>query len=212
MVCAVLWLTENLIRSRVGRAFCAVHHNELAAGSVGVDRAATKRLAFVLSGLLAGLAGGFYAHLVGYLGPDSFDLSRSINILVMAIVGGLGSTAGQVLGATLFTILPERLQIFADYQFIAYGLILTLTVTLLPARPGRAAAAAGPLRPAGPARRRAALHRTGAGPCGGRTARGGRRHHALRRPGGAGRRVRHPAAGAESPRCWVPTGPARAPC
>lgn len=131
-VVATLWLTQNLIRSRVGRAFCAVHHNELAAGSIGVNRAATKRLAFVLSGLLAGLAGGCYAHLVGYLGPDSFDLQRSINILVMAIVGGLGSTAGQVMGAALFTILPERLQIFADYQYIAYGLILTLTVTLLP--------------------------------------------------------------------------------
>ncbi len=132
VVCLTLWLTENLIRSRVGRSFCAVHHNELAAGSVGVNRAAAKRLAFVVSGLLAGLAGGFYANLVGYLGPDSFDLSRSINILVMAIVGGFGSTSGQVLGAALFTILPERLQIFADYQYIAYGLILTLTVTLLP--------------------------------------------------------------------------------
>lgn len=128
----LLWLLRNLTQSRIGRAFFAIHHNEFAAGSIGISRRGTKRLAYALSGALAGLAGGFYAHLVGYLGPESFGLQRSIEVLVISIVGGLGSIAGQVLSATLFTFLPERLQVFAEYQFIAYGLILTFSLVVLP--------------------------------------------------------------------------------
>jgi branched-chain amino acid transport system permease protein len=128
----VLLLVRNLTQSRIGRAFFAIHVGEVAAGSIGIPAGATKQLAYTLSGALAGLAGGFYAHLVGYLGPESFALPRSIEVLVIAIVGGLGSIAGQVLSATLFTFLPERLQVFAEYQFIAYGLILTFSLIVLP--------------------------------------------------------------------------------
>ncbi|WP_137391176.1 ABC transporter permease subunit [Rhodoligotrophos defluvii] len=127
-----IWVVHNITRSRTGRAFYAIHHSEIAAGSLGISRSGTKQLAYVLSGLLAGLAGALYAHLVGYLGPDSFGLNRSIEVLVIAIVGGLGSIAGQVLSATLFTFLPETLQVFAEYQFIVYGLILTFSLIVLP--------------------------------------------------------------------------------
>lgn len=122
----------NITRSRIGRAFFAIHHSEIAAGSLGIPRRGTKQIAYMLSGASAGLAGGFYAHLVGYLGPDSFSLNRSIEVLVMSIVGGLGSIPGQVLSATLFTMLPEKLQIFAEYQFIVYGLILTFSLIIMP--------------------------------------------------------------------------------
>lgn len=129
---AFLWAMGNLTRSRVGRAFSAIHYSEVAAGSLGIARGRCKQLAFLLSGGAAGLAGGFYAHLVGYLGPDSFGLNRSVEVLVVAIVGGLGSIPGQLLGAALFTVLPEKLQVFADYQYIVYGLILTFSLVLVP--------------------------------------------------------------------------------
>lgn len=128
----VILLVRNLTQSRIGRAFYAIHVSEVAAGSIGIPAGLTKQLAYALSGALAGLAGALYAHLVGYLGPESFALPRSIEVLVIAIVGGLGSIAGQVLSAALFTFLPERLQVFAEWQFIAYGLILTFSLLVLP--------------------------------------------------------------------------------
>ncbi len=127
-----MWLIHNFIQSRYGRAFYAIHASEIAAGSLGIARAGTKRLAYTISGALAGLAGAFYAHLVGYLGPESFDLPRSIEVLVTTVVGGLGSMAGQVVSATLFTYLPEKLQVFAQYQFIVYGIILAFSLIVLP--------------------------------------------------------------------------------
>lgn len=132
LTAGALMFIRNLEQSRIGRAFYAIHHSELAAGSVGIARRQTRQLAYALSGLLAGLAGSFYAHLVGYLGPDSFTITRSIEVLVVAIVGGLGSSAGQVMSALFFTFLPEKLQLFAEYQFIAYGAILTFTLLLFP--------------------------------------------------------------------------------
>ena len=128
----VMWLVHNFIQSRYGRAFYAIHYSELAAGSLGIPRVATKKLAYTLAAGMAGIAGGLYAHLVGYLGPESFDLPRSIEVLVTTVVGGLGSMAGQVLSAVVFTFLPEKLQIFAQYQFIVYGLILAFSLILLP--------------------------------------------------------------------------------
>lgn len=128
----VLIGVRNVAQSRVGRAMCALHHSELAAGSVGIARRPTRQLAYVMSGALAGLAGCFYAHLVGYIGPDSFGVSRSIEVLVVAIVGGMASSAGQVASALFFAFLPESLQAFADYQFIVYGLILAFSLIVLP--------------------------------------------------------------------------------
>lgn len=132
VVAGVVWLLRNFVTSPFGRAFFAIHVSEVAAGSIGVPRARTKRNAYMLSAALAGLAGGFYAHLVGYLGPETFGLHRSVEVLVMAVVGGLGTLTGPVLGAVVFTYLPEKLQIFAEYQFMVYGLILLLSFVLLP--------------------------------------------------------------------------------
>jgi len=129
---ATLYMLRNFVKSHFGRAFYAVHVNEIAAGTLGISQEKTKRFSYATSAGLAGLAGGFYAHLVGYLTPESFTLMRSVEILVMSIVGGLGSLTGQVLGATLFTYLPQKLQAFADYQFMVYGLVLTFSFILLP--------------------------------------------------------------------------------
>jgi ABC-type branched-subunit amino acid transport system ATPase component/ABC-type branched-subunit amino acid transport system permease subunit len=128
----VTLFVDNVAKSRVGRAFLALQHGEIAAGSLGIRRGATRRLAYVLSGLIAGIAGALYAHLVGYIGPDSFGIARSIEVLVMAIFGGLASIPGQILSAGFFTLLPEYLNIFAQYQTIVYGLILTFSLVLMP--------------------------------------------------------------------------------
>ena len=128
----VLWLLRNFLTGPHGRAFYAIHASEVAAGSLGIPRADTKRRAYTVSAALIGLAGGFYAHLVGYLGPETFGLNRSVEALVMAIVGGLGTLSGPLLGAIVFTYLPDRLQFFTDYQFMVYGLILLGSFALLP--------------------------------------------------------------------------------
>jgi branched-chain amino acid transport system permease protein len=122
----------------------AVQASEVAAGSIGIARGQVKRRAYAISGAMAGLAGALYAHLVGYLGPDSFTIMRSVEVLVMAIVGGIGTIVGPILGAALFTWLPERLQVFADYQFMVYGLILM--VIFLVMRRGIAGALTEPTR------------------------------------------------------------------
>lgn len=132
MTAVVMWLVHNFIQSRYGRAFYAIHASEVAAGCLGIPRTGTKRLAYSLGAGMAGLAGGLYAHMIGYLGPESFDLARSIVVLVTTVVGGLGSMAGQIMSSVVFTFLPEKLQIFAEYQFIVYGLILAFTLILLP--------------------------------------------------------------------------------
>lgn len=119
-----LWLIRNFVQSHFGRALFAIHTSEVAAGSIGIPAGRTKREAYAISTALAGLAGALYAHLVGYLGPDSFTIMRSTEVLVMAIVGGMGTIVGPVIGAALFTFLPEKLQAFSAYQFMVYGLIL----------------------------------------------------------------------------------------
>jgi len=140
----VLVLMRNFVQSHHGRSFFAVQASEIAAGSIGIARGQVKRRAYAISGAMAGLAGALYAHLVGYLGPDSFTITRSVEVLVMAIVGGMGTIIGPILGAALFTWLPERLQIFAEYQFMVYGLILMLIFLVM--RRGIAGAITEPTR------------------------------------------------------------------
>jgi branched-chain amino acid transport system permease protein len=140
----VLWLLRNFVQSMHGRAFFAIQASEIAAGSIGIQPGVIKRRAYAISTAIAGLAGAFYAHLVGYLGPDSFTIQRSVEVLVMAIVGGIGTIVGPVLGAMLFSWLPEKLQAFAAWQFMVYGLILMGVFLLF--RKGFAGAIAEPAR------------------------------------------------------------------
>jgi branched-chain amino acid transport system permease protein len=140
----VLWLLRNFVQSMHGRAFFAIQASEIAAGSIGISPGVAKRRAYTISTAIAGLAGAFYAHLVGYLGPDSFTIQRSVEVLVMAIVGGIGTIVGPILGAMLFSWLPEKLQAFAAWQFMVYGLILMGVFLLF--RKGFAGAIAEPAR------------------------------------------------------------------
>ena len=125
----VLW---RIRRSKVGRAFEAIKEDETAAGLMGIDVAGHKMLAFVLGGAIAGLAGTLNAHLTFFIGPNEYGFDRGVEILTMAILGGIGGLAGPVLGSFIITVLPELLRGFADLRLIANGVILVVIVLFLP--------------------------------------------------------------------------------
>ena len=126
---AILW---RMRRSKVGRAFEAIKEDETAAGLMGIDVAGTRMLAFVLGAAIAGLAGGLDAHLTFFIGPQEFGFDRGVDILTMAILGGIGGLPGPVLGAAILTLLPELLRSLRDFRLVVNGLILVVIVLFLP--------------------------------------------------------------------------------
>jgi branched-chain amino acid transport system permease protein len=128
----VLWLGRNLLASRSGRALRAIRDSEVAAAAVGIDTRAAKVGVFVLSAVLASLAGSLYAHYIGFISPGSFDFHYSIQVVTMTIVGGLGSLWGSLAGAALLTLLSESLHVARQFHLIAYGACLCLVLIFLP--------------------------------------------------------------------------------
>jgi branched-chain amino acid transport system permease protein len=125
----VLW---RLRASKVGRAFEAIKEDDTAAGLMGIDVANTKMLAFVLGAAIAGLAGGLDAHLTFFIGPQEYGFDRGVEILTMAILGGIGSLPGPIVGAAILTLLPELLRSLRDFRLVVNGLILVVIVLFLP--------------------------------------------------------------------------------
>ena len=113
----------NLVGSRHGRAICAVRDNAIAAEAVGIKVTKFKTMAFVISGFFAGMAGVFYAHNVGILKPVNFDYNKSIEILVMVVLGGMGNIKGAVIAAVILTALPEVLRGAADFRMLLYAIV-----------------------------------------------------------------------------------------
>ncbi len=101
----------NLMRAPTGRAMIAIRDSETSARSLGLDIARTKILAFFISALITGLAGGLMAHLFFYLSPETFSLAHSLKLLLMVIVGGLGTITGAIFGAVFVTILPNMIDL-----------------------------------------------------------------------------------------------------
>jgi branched-chain amino acid transport system permease protein len=101
-----LWLTANLLRSPIGRAWVAIRDSEIAAQSMGVNLAFFKTMAFAYSAALMGMAGALFAHKIGFLAPDIFSVLLSIQLLLMVVVGGLGSLHGALFGAVFVALLP----------------------------------------------------------------------------------------------------------
>ncbi len=133
LVLLVLVFCLNLIHSRVGRALRSLHDSEVAADAMGVETARYKVMIFVLSAVLASLAGSLYAHYVGFLSPGSFNLLLSIKLVMMVVVGGMHSLWGALLGTWLLTFLGnEWLHVFKDFDILVYGAILLLVVMALP--------------------------------------------------------------------------------
>ena len=129
LVLAALW---RLRVSKVGRAFEAIKEDETAAGLMGIDVNAHKSAAFVLGAAIAGLAGALNAHLTFFIGPNEYGFDRGVEILTMAILGGINGLAGPVVGALILTLLPETLRAFNDFRLVVNGLILLLIVLFLP--------------------------------------------------------------------------------
>jgi branched-chain amino acid transport system permease protein len=128
----VLMLLWRMKHSRIGRAFESIKEDETAAGLMGINVGAYKMLAFVLGAAIAGLAGALNAHLTFFIGPNEFGFDRGVEILTMAILGGINSLAGPVIGGVILTVLPEMLRSFKDYRLVVNGLILVLIVLFLP--------------------------------------------------------------------------------
>jgi branched-chain amino acid transport system permease protein len=127
-----VWLAYSLLRSPTGRAFNAIRNSEAAAQTLGVPLAGTKLIAFVIASFYAGIGGGLYASLVGFIDPLEFNLLTSVRHIIFITVGGLGSVAGSVIGAIAFTVLPELLRSMKEYNEFVFGAVLLLTLIFMP--------------------------------------------------------------------------------
>lgn len=140
-----VYVIVSLVSSTYGRGFLAVRDDEIAAEAMGINTTKYKVLAFTLGAFFAGMAGGLYAHFKQFIHPEGFNFLRSMDIVVMVILGGMGSTAGVILAAILLTIVPELLRYVSDIpwlpqwlreiaenRMILYSLLLIVLMILRP--------------------------------------------------------------------------------
>jgi branched-chain amino acid transport system permease protein len=132
LLAIVLYILARLRRSKIGRAFEAIKADEVAAQLMGINVSGHKLFAFVLGGAIAGLAGGLNAHYTFTIGPGNYAFESAVDILTMAVFGGISNLIGPTVGATILTVLPEILRPFRDYRLAINGLILILVVLYLP--------------------------------------------------------------------------------
>jgi len=132
IVILTVYFLSKLINSKTGRAMISIREDQIASELMGVNITYYKLFAFVLGAFLAGLAGALYAHYIRYISPDSFVISESINILVMSVVGGMGTIIGPIVGAIFIEFLLEYMRILQEYRLIVYGLLLFSTIIYLP--------------------------------------------------------------------------------
>ncbi len=123
-----------LIRSRIGRALIALRENETLAESVGINGTHYLVLAAVISAAMAGLAGGLYAHYTRFVSPEVFLFSYTVTMVIMVVAGGKGTLAGPIVGAVIFTVLPEALRALTSWQWqmILYGILLIGVLLFMP--------------------------------------------------------------------------------
>ena len=121
-----------LVRSTYGRGFLATQDDEIAAEAVGIDTTRYKIVAFVVGAFFAGVAGGLYGHFKLTITPTGFDFTKSIEIVVMVILGGMGNTPGVILAAILLTVLPEMLRAVEQYRMVLYSLLLIVLMLVRP--------------------------------------------------------------------------------
>jgi branched-chain amino acid transport system permease protein len=132
LAAVTIYVISMLVHSTYGRGFIAVHDDEVAAESMGIDTTRYKVTAFVTGAFFAGIAGGLYAHHKQFLSPTGFDWLRSIDFVVMVILGGMGRTWGVIAAAIILTVMPEFLRKFSDYRMIIYALLIILLMLLRP--------------------------------------------------------------------------------
>ncbi len=125
----IIW---NIVHSNHGRAMVAIREDEIAAEAMGVNTTYYKVLAFTIGAFFAGVAGGLFAHHLSYISPKSFDVLKSIEILLMVVLGGLGSITGSVIAAVVLTALPEVLRFLQDYRMVIYAGALIILMNFRP--------------------------------------------------------------------------------
>lgn len=122
----------RLIKSSTGRAILSVRENEIAAEAMGIDVAHYKVVAFVVSSFFAGVAGGLFAHYQGFIDPSTFNFNRSVEVVIMVVMGGMGSFTGALLGALIVTLLPEVLRVFSEYRMVIFSASLVIVMLWRP--------------------------------------------------------------------------------
>ncbi|WP_174802942.1 branched-chain amino acid ABC transporter permease [Martelella limonii] len=127
-----VWIALNLASSPTGRAMRALHGSEVAARTVGIDVARVKLQAFVISAVYASVAGSLLALQNGFITPDVAGFMHSIEMVSMAVLGGVGSILGAMLGAAILTLLPQVLTVFAEYEQLVLGAIMISVMIFLP--------------------------------------------------------------------------------
>ena len=128
----VLVLYYNLVNSRVGRALRAIRNDYIAAQVMGINIAFYRILAFAGGAALAGLTGALYAGYIRFISPDTFTSGESINILIMMVIGGMGTIVGPIIGALSITYLLETMRVFAEYRLVIYGLLMFVVILYMP--------------------------------------------------------------------------------
>ncbi|MEG2701274.1 MAG: branched-chain amino acid ABC transporter ATP-binding protein/permease [Clostridia bacterium] len=129
---AVVIMMFTLGRSRHGRAIISIRENAIAAESTGISTTYYKIFAFTLAAFFAGIAGGLYAHQYGRVTASVFDFNKSIEYLVMVVLGGMGSITGSIISASVLTLLPEMLREFSDYRLLIYSVLLIVMMLFRP--------------------------------------------------------------------------------
>jgi branched-chain amino acid transport system permease protein len=127
-----LWILRRFVYSTYGKGIMAIHQDEVAAEIMSVNTNRMKLIAFMLSSGLAGLAGGLYAYLIGFINPGAFTILRSTECLVMVYLGGMGSLSGSVLSAVVFALLMEFLKPLEQIKWVVIPLLLILLMQFRP--------------------------------------------------------------------------------
>ncbi len=133
LILLTLFVIQNLLRSKTGRAITAIRDNEIAAKATGIDVTKHKLMVFVISAAFAGIAGVLFSYANSPVKADTFDYNYSIEILVMVVLGGMGSINGSILSATLITVLNDKLTVYltgdnAVFKDLFYSLVLILLI------------------------------------------------------------------------------------
>jgi branched-chain amino acid transport system permease protein len=129
VTCGIVY---RVSRSWFGNVLWSIRESELLASSVGIDVPTTKLIAFIVAALFAGVAGSFYAAYFAYISPLVFTFEYSVNMLIFIVVGGFASIAGPIVGAVALTLVPEMFRVTGKYQLLGFGLILLLSMRLMP--------------------------------------------------------------------------------
>jgi branched-chain amino acid transport system permease protein len=123
---------HNLLHSSYGRAFISIRDDEIAAEAMGVDTTRFKVLSFVISSMFAGIGGSLFGHYTAYLNPNSFTFITSFYLIIMIVVGGLGSIQGSILGAILITVVLEVFRSLNEFRLVGFSILLVLVMLYRP--------------------------------------------------------------------------------